>query len=84
MTEIDIIKKLGNIFQDVFDDESLTISNDTTAEDIDDWDSLAHIILIVAIEKDFKFKVTLGELQDLQNVGDMVGLIGKKVGRTNE
>tara|TARA_B110000495_G_C22666587_1_gene394245 strand:+ start:246 stop:500 length:255 start_codon:yes stop_codon:yes gene_type:complete len=84
VTEIDIIKKLGNIFQDVFDDESLTISNDTTAEDIDDWDSLAHIILIVAIEKDFKFKVTLGELQDLQNVGDMVGLIGKKVGRTNE
>ena len=84
MTEIDIIKKLGNIFQDVFDDESLTISNDTTAEDIDDWDSLAHINLIVAIEKDFKFKVTLGELQDLQNVGDMVGLIGKKVGRTNE
>jgi acyl carrier protein len=84
VTEIDIIKKLRIIFQDVFDDESLTINNDTTAEDIDDWDSLEHINLIVAIEKDFKFKVTLGELQDLQNVGDMVGLIGKKVGRTNE
>ena len=80
MTEIDIIKKLGNIFQDVFDDESLTISNDTTAEDIDDWDSLAHINLIVAIEKDFNIKLTLGELQGLQNVSDMVALIGEKIG----
>lgn len=80
MTEIEIIKKLGGIFQDVFDDKSLIISNDTTAEDIDDWDSLAHITLIVAVEKDFNFKLTLGELQDLQNVGDMVGLIGKKIG----
>ena len=78
MTEIEIIKKLGDIFQDIFDDENLIISNDTTAEDIDDWDSLAHITLIVAVEKDFNFKVTLGELQGLKNVGDMVGLIGKK------
>ena len=80
MTEIEIIKKLGDIFQDVFDDENLIISNDTTAEDIDDWDSLEHINLIVTIEKDFNIKLTLGELQDLLNVGDMVGLIGKKVG----
>lgn len=80
MTEIEIIKKLGNIFQDVFDDENLMISSDTTAEDIEDWDSLAHINLIVAIENDFNIKLTLGELQDLQNVGDMIGLIGKKVG----
>ena len=80
MTEIEIIKKLGDIFQDVFDDENLMISNDTTAEDIDDWDSLEHINLIVTIEKDFNIKLTLGELQDLLNVGDMVGLIGKKVG----
>ena len=80
MTEISIIKKLEGIFQDVFDDESLMISGETTAEDIDDWDSLAHINLIVAIEKDFNFKFTLGELQDLQNVGDIVGLIGEKIG----
>jgi acyl carrier protein len=81
VTEIDIIKKLGGIFKDVFDDENLMISNDTTADDIDDWDSLAHINLIVAIEKGFNFKVTLGELQGLQNVGDMVALIGKKAGQ---
>ena len=80
MTEIEIVKKLGGIFQDVFDDENLMISNDTTAEDIDDWDSLEHITLIVAIEKDFNIKLTLGELQDLQSVGDMVSLIGKKLG----
>ena len=79
MSEIEIIKRLGDIFQDVFDDENLNISNDTTAEDIDDWDSLAHITLIVNIEKDFNIKFTLGELQDLQNVGDVIDLISKKV-----
>jgi acyl carrier protein len=80
VSEIEIIKRLEDIFQDVFDDENLMISNDTTAEDIDDWDSLAHINLIVTIEKDFNIKLTLGELQGLQNVSDMVALIGKKIG----
>ena len=80
MSEIEIIKRLEDIFQDIFDDKNLMISNDTTAEDIDDWDSLAHINLIVAIEKDFNIKLTLGELQGLQNVSDMVALIGEKIG----
>jgi acyl carrier protein len=80
VTEIEITKKLEDIFQDVFDDEKLMISKETTADDIDDWDSLEHINLIVNIEKDFNIKLTLGELQDLQNVGDMVDLIGEKVG----
>ena len=71
MTEIDIIKKLGGIFKDVFDDENLMISNDTTADDIDDWDSLAHINLIVAIEKDFNIKPNIVVAYiDQTNIGD--------------
>ncbi len=78
MTEAEIYKKLEAIFRDVFDDEELKISKDTTAEDIEDWDSLAHITLVVAIENEFNFKLTLSELQGLQNVGDIVYLISKQ------
>ena len=78
MSGSEIIKKLERIFRDIFDEEDLGISNETTAEDIEDWDSLAHILLVLAIEKDFNVKFALGELQTLQNVGDMVDLIIKK------
>ena len=78
MSGSEIIKKLERIFRDIFDEEDLGISNETTAEDIEDWDSLAHIQLVLAIEKDFNVKFALGELQTLQNVGDMVDLIIKK------
>jgi len=78
MSGSEIIKKLERIFRDIFDEEDLGISNETTAEDIEDWDSLAHIHLVLAIEKDFNVKFALGELQTLQNVGDMVDLIIKK------
>jgi acyl carrier protein len=78
MTGNEMLKKLEGIFRDIFDEEDLKISNETTAEDIEDWDSLAHINLVVAIEKEFNVKFALGELQLLQNVGDMVELILKK------
>ena len=78
MNREEIIGRLGSIFKDIFDEEDLEINDKTTAEDIEDWDSLAHINLVVAIEKEFSVKFALGELQALQNVGDMVGLIIKK------
>ena len=66
------------VFRDIFDEEELTINNETTAEDIEDWDSLAHINLVVSIEKEFDVKFALGELQALRNVGGMVDLVIRK------
>lgn len=78
MTEVEVIAKLEQVFRDIFDEEELIINNETTAEDIEDWDSLAHINLVVSIEKEFDVKFALGELQALQNVGDMVDLVIRK------
>ena len=75
---MEILKELQPIFQDVFDDETLVITEKTTAADIEDWDSLAQIRLIVAIEKQFGIKFAFEELQSAINVGDMVKLIEAK------
>ena len=69
---------LNRIFQDVFDNEQLRVQKTTTASDIEGWDSLAHVSLIVAIERQFKIKFRLGEIQDLKNVGEMIELIQQK------
>ena len=73
-----MIKKLLPIFQNVFDDDSLVLYETTNASDIDGWDSLAQIRLIVAIEKLFKVRFSAAEIVKLQNVGDMIKLISKK------
>lgn len=75
-----VLGALQAIFRDVFDDESLVIARKTCADDIEEWDSLAQINLIVAIEKEFKVKFSLDELANLNDVGDMVDLIMTKVG----
>lgn len=76
---MDILAELQPIFHDVFDDEDLVITDETNAEQIEDWDSLSHIRLVVAIEKHFSIKFAFGELQDLKNVGEMVELIKEKL-----
>ncbi len=73
-----VMEELLEIFRDIFDDETLELRDSTNAEDIEDWDSLAQINLIVAIEKSFKIKFMLGELDNLKNVGEMITLIEKK------
>ena len=78
MNKKNIIKIIGLIFKDEFDDEKLVINSLTNSDDIEEWDSLKHINLVVAIERKFKIKFKLGELQKLKNVGDMVNLITKK------
>ncbi len=70
--------RLNSIFQDLFDDPNLQITRATTAADIDDWDSLTHINLIVAVEKDFRIKMTTAEVRALNNVGDFIDLIARK------
>jgi len=74
----DILKQLNKIFVDVFDSDAIVITANTTAKDIEEWDSLNNLQLIVAIEKHFKVKFTSGEILGWQNVGDMVNAIALK------
>ena len=72
-------ERLQEIFRDIFDDEELVITEDMSANDIEDWDSLAQINLIIAIEKEFKVKFNLEEVSSLKNIGEMLELLSKKI-----
>ena len=67
------------IFRDVFDDEELVITDSTNSDDIEDWDSLEHISLIISMEKEFNMKFDIKEVNKLENVGQMVDLIKRKM-----
>jgi acyl carrier protein len=71
--------RLQEVFRRVFDMDELTLSREMSAKDVPDWDSLAHIQLIVAIEKEFKVKFKTAEIVELKNVGQMIDLIGSKL-----
>ena len=75
MTRETVYERLNEVFQDVFDDETITVHDNTTADDIEDWDSLEHINLVVAVEKCFGMKFTMGEVTGMKNVGAMVDII---------
>lgn len=75
----EIKDRVTAVFHDVFDDDTIVLLRGTTAEDIEDWDSLAHISLIVAIEKEFNIKFDLIELKPLENVGELLDLIQSKI-----
>ena len=75
----DILGELQPIFHEVFDDDSIVVTNETNADMIEDWDSLSHIRLVAAVSKYFGVKFALGELQGLKNVGDMIDLIREKL-----
>ena len=66
---------LDEVFQDEFDDDTLHVTDATTADDIEDWDSLEHINLVVAVERRFGIKFTMGEVTGMKNVGEMVDII---------
>lgn len=75
MTKEKIYEMLDEIFQDVFDDEDIHVTADTTADDIEDWDSLEHINLVVAVENKFDIKFNMSEVVKFKNVGEMVDVI---------
>jgi len=74
------MEKLTGIFQTVFDNEDITLRPETTANDVDGWDSLAHVNLILAVEKGFGMRFTQKELLTFKNVGDLVRGIESKSG----
>lgn len=79
MNKNEIYKKLNEIFTDVLDLDECNLSEDTTADDIEEWDSLSHIQLVVAVEKAFKLKFTSKEIMGWNNVGEMVNSIFSKL-----
>ncbi len=79
MTREEIMDKVNEIFRDVFDDDSLVIVDSTNSDDIEDWDSLEHISLIISMEKEFDLKFDIKEVNKLENVGQMVDMIKEKL-----
>ena len=75
MDEADIYAKLSTVFYDVFDDDSISVTSGLSARDVDEWDSLTHIRLMVTVERAFKVKFSTPEIGKLENVGDLVALI---------
>ena len=79
MNRENVYERLTAIFRDVFDDESIVLSDNTTADDIEDWDSLEQINLVVAIEREFVIQFDHDEVGLMKNVGDMVNAILMRV-----
>lgn len=78
MERTEIFEKLNEIFIDVLDLDEVELTDETSADDIDEWDSLSHIQLIVAIEKEFGLKFTSKEIMSWKNVGEMIDCILSK------
>ena len=75
MTREEVYKRLNNVFRDIFDDETIELNDETTADDVDGWDSVEHINLVVAIQEEFDFKIPVGKVVTMKNVGEMVDII---------
>ena len=75
MTREEVYERLNKVFQEVFDDDNITVNDNTTSDDIEDWDSFEHINLVVAVEEEFSFKIPMGKVVTMKNVGEMVDII---------
>ena len=74
----DTKERIQEAFRDIFDDNLIVLRDDMTAADVENWDSLNHIDMIVAIESEFKIKFTTAEVTSLKNVGELIALVNKK------
>lgn len=78
MLRDEIFQKLNDVFQDIFDDDSITVTEKTTAADIEDWDSLMHITLISAVEEEFDIRFEMKDVIRFNNVGEMADVIERE------
>ncbi|SIO35260.1 acyl carrier protein [Bradyrhizobium erythrophlei] len=78
MEKAEVYSKLTGVFRDVFDEDDLALTPQTTADDVDGWDSLSHIRLVLAVSKAFGVKFSASEIGSLKNVGEFADLIEKK------
>ena len=79
----DTLTRLTDVFRDVFSDDALNLTRETTAADVPEWDSLMHVTLIVAVEKSFGIRFKSSEVSGLKNVGELADLVESKAGRAN-
>ena len=79
MTREEVFEKLNEVFRDVFEDDEITVNDQTTSADIEDWDSLEHINLVNAVEQEFGIKFSMGQVVSMKNVGEMADIIISKL-----
>ena len=79
MTTSAILEKLQPLFRDVLDVPDLELTEDLSAKDVPEWDSLNHVRIISAVEKNFSVRLTSSELEKSQNVGDLAQLVSTKI-----
>ncbi len=78
MSREELFERLNEVFRDVFDDDDITVTDETTAKDVDGWDSLEHINLINAVEQEFGVKFPMGKIVSMKNVGEMADFIASQ------
>lgn len=79
MEEQEILSQVVEIFKDELDNDEIELTMESTAKEVEDWDSLSHIHLMVAIEKHFKIRFTSTEISNFKNVGEMVETVKKRL-----
>ena len=78
MNRAEIMERLNEVFRDVFDDSSITVDDNTTSKDIEDWYSLEHINLVGAVEQEFKMRFKMKEVSSMKNVGEMADIVAER------
>ena len=79
MTREEVYERLNKVFREILDDDTIELHDETVSDDVDGWDSLEHINLIVAVEKKFNMKFTMGEVTGMKNVGEMADIIAERI-----
>jgi acyl carrier protein len=79
VTDQEVLDRLTPLFQEIFQDDAITVKSETTAADVERWDSLSHIDMIMLVEESFGIRVPTREVTRMKNVGDLVHVIQAQV-----
>jgi len=79
MDKKEILKTINTILCDIFNDPTLVVTEATSAQNIERWDSITHVNILMTVERTFKIRFSLGEIKQLRNVGEMISLIAQKL-----
>lgn len=79
MTREEILNEISKVFADTLDEDKVTLTESSTADEVEGWDSLTHVQLVVAVERKFKVRFTAKEIQSWKNVGEMIDSITGKL-----